>query len=70
MPTISRECALAAYEAMTGEERELVFLQFRVIAAAFAEVGDAFHQAIEDVVNDMVCSLPPDQQAYIEAKIR
>lgn len=64
---MSRAGANACFDAMDDEMKESVFNRFREISLSFASVRDAFHQAIEDVVNDFLGTLTPEELADIEA---
>lgn len=64
---MSRAGANACFDAMDDEMKESVFNRFREISLSFASVRDAFHQAIEDVVNDFLETLAPEDLADIEA---
>ena len=64
--TISRAAAEAFYEAFDEEWKEQVFERFRVIAAAFVDVRDALHQAIEDTTMDFIAAQPQEVRAEIE----
>jgi hypothetical protein len=50
--TFSYNAALVLFDSMTIEQQRSVSEHFLAISAAFYDVRDAFHQAVEDAVDD------------------